>query len=88
VARLYLHVSPGAARNNFEPQPDGEYRVHLTARAMDGKANRALLLLLSDLLDVPKSRISIVRGAASRHKVIEVEDVADDELQLRLRRQS
>ena len=80
MARLHLIVSPGAKRNDLERQPDGVLRVHLTAPATDGKANRALLILLAERFQVPKSLISITRGAASRHKVIEVAGLPDDVL--------
>jgi uncharacterized protein YggU (UPF0235/DUF167 family) len=83
MARLYLHVSSGARRNDLEIQPNGDFRAYVTARAADGKANRALVVLLSELLAVPKSRISITRGEGSRHKVIAVDGLDDAELRTR-----
>ncbi len=80
MARLYLHVSPGARHNRLERRTDGAYRAYVTARAADGKANQALLRLLSRVLNIPKSTIVIDQGAASRHKVIGIVGLDDDDL--------
>jgi uncharacterized protein YggU (UPF0235/DUF167 family) len=49
---------------------------HLKARVRsvpeDGKANAALVSLLAEKLDVPKSAIRIASGAASRLKRVEI----------------
>jgi uncharacterized protein YggU (UPF0235/DUF167 family) len=67
-----------------EVESNGEYRVYLTARAVDGKANRAVLVLLAQYLGIPKSRISIARGATSRHKAIDVDCLEEHEMRARL----
>ena len=38
----------------------------------DGRANAAVIKLLSDHLGVPKSRLVIVRGLSSRLKTVQV----------------
>ena len=48
------------------------YAVWVRAPAREGKANEAVRAALSDCLGVPKTRIVLVRGAASSHKVFEV----------------
>ena len=53
---------------------DGDIlRVYTNAAPADGEANIAVIKMLSRYYDVPKSRISIVRGATSHNKVIEIE---------------
>ena len=42
--------------------------VAVSAPPAEGKANVALLRLLADIWDVPKSNLSIVSGAKSREK--------------------
>jgi hypothetical protein len=49
-------------------------KVYLTAVPVNGKANRDLIKLLSEKLDVNKSKISIIRGEKSSEKIIEVDD--------------
>ena len=48
-------------------------RARVSAPPEDGKANDALIRLLAAQLNVGRSRIQIVSGAASRTKVIEVQ---------------
>lgn len=52
---------------------ESEFRVAVREPAQDGKANRALIELLSDHFRIAKSAIKIVRGLHSRHKLIEVD---------------
>jgi uncharacterized protein YggU (UPF0235/DUF167 family) len=44
----------------------------VTAVPEDGKANEALIKVLSKALHIPKSAISLVRGATSRVKELEI----------------
>jgi uncharacterized protein len=49
--------------------------VRVTAPPVDGKANAALCALVAKRAGVPPSRVSVVRGTASRDKVVRVEGV-------------
>jgi uncharacterized protein len=46
--------------------------VRVTARAVEGAANRALLQAVADALGVRRSAVSLVVGKRSREKVVEV----------------
>jgi uncharacterized protein YggU (UPF0235/DUF167 family) len=48
----------------------GGLKVHLTAKPIDGEANKQLVEVLSEYLDVPKSTISISAGYNGRTKII------------------
>jgi uncharacterized protein YggU (UPF0235/DUF167 family) len=50
--------------------------VRVTAPPVDGKANAALCALVADRVGVAAGRVSVVRGASSRDKVVRVEGVA------------
>ena len=53
---------------------DGEpIKVYVTAPPVDDKANRQVIDMLSEYLDVPKRCIKIVKGEKSRNKLIEVD---------------
>ena len=52
-------------------------KIRIAAPAADNRANAELIRFLSEMLDVPKSSVSIRRGAAGRRKVIEVKGGAD-----------
>jgi uncharacterized protein len=47
----------------------------VSAPPVDGKANAALCALVAERAGVPPSRVSVVRGLASRDKVVRVEGV-------------
>ncbi len=84
MTRIAVRVQPGARRNAIERVADGALRVRVTSPPERGRANEAVLELLADALDVPKSRLSIVRGHRARQKVVEVEGLTDDELERRV----
>ncbi len=55
-----------------EPGSDGVWQARVQAPPVDGKANEAVIRLLSDHFGVPKSRITLVSGETSRLKTFEV----------------
>jgi len=70
---LKVKVIPGARKNVFHEEPQG-VKVHLTAPPVDGKANEALVAFLAEHYSVRPSRIEIIKGLKSRHKVINIKD--------------
>ena len=70
--RLFVNVHPGAKKNEVLRCQDGVWHIKVAAPPVEGKANKALVEFLSDLLDVSKSRIVIEKGAGSRHKLVTV----------------
>lgn len=73
-ARLALRVTPKASRNAvLAPETEGApLRVYVTSVPEGGKANAAVLKLLSKALGVPKSRLRIVQGETGRDKVVDI----------------
>lgn len=69
--KISIKVIPSAKVEQIQPALDGSLKVWLRARPKEGEANRALIKLLSDYYDVPKSLINIVSGPTSRNKVVE-----------------
>lgn len=67
-----IRVIPRAKQNNITLDADGTIRVHTTTAPTDGAANSAVIKMLADYFNVPKSQISIVRGTTSRNKVVEL----------------
>ncbi len=73
--RRLVHVvaKPGSSKGPLVvADPDGTLTVFLREKAVDGAANEALVRIVAEHLGVPKSRVSIRRGHASRHKTLEV----------------
>ncbi len=47
-------------------------RVKISQPPEDGKANKALIELLADYLNVKKNSLTIIAGEKSTHKIVEV----------------
>ncbi len=78
-----IKVLPNAKVNQIEMQPN-RMICRLKEKAMDGKANQALIRYLSEVLDVPQRCVSVVRGEKSREKVISIETLSEAEIEERL----
>ncbi len=75
-AALAVRVTPRASRNEIvEVLTDGTVKVRLTAPPVEGKANDALVDFLSNVLEVPPSRIEIVAGSTGRDKLVSIIDM-------------
>ena len=79
-----VRAQPGSSRNEISRGTDGMLRVRVTARAVEGAANKALIKLLSRRLGVAKSRIRIQSGETSRNKLIFIAGISEAELESRV----
>ena len=70
-----VRVIPRAARNEIAGVQGAALKVRLTAPAVDGAANSALIEFLAQRLGVRKSAVTIVSSSKSRSKTVRVEDV-------------
>ncbi len=74
MRRITVKVIPRAKQNQvLGTLNDDTIKVRLTAPPVDGAANKALIDLLSEVWDIPKSRIRVVKGETSRLKIVEVD---------------
>jgi uncharacterized protein len=85
---ITLEVSAGAKTSAF-PAGYNEWRkaigCRVTAPAVDGKANRAVITLVSERLAVSPARVHIESGTTSSQKQILVEGLARNDLLERLK---
>jgi hypothetical protein len=84
MARLRLHVTPGAREEGIAGWHGESLRLKVRERPEKGRANEAVLRLLARRLGIPRVSLRIVRGAASREKLVEVDGFSDEELRSRL----
>lgn len=71
--KISVRVLPRSSRNEVVGKmADGTLKVKLTAAPVDGKANEALIKLLSDEFKVARSKIKLVSGLTSKNKIIEI----------------
>lgn len=69
---LPVRVTPRGGRDCILPFQEGDLsiRIKVSAPPEDGKANLAVIRLLADVLGVPKSALTVLRGQQSREKQI------------------
>lgn len=80
--KLHIKVIPNARRTECagwesDPAHGRVLRVRVAAPPVEGKANEALRAFLSDCLNLPKSKVVLDRGSASRIKVFAIPDGTD-----------
>ena len=70
--RVAVRVRPGAARTAVGGRHGDALVVHVTARPAGGAATQAVLRAVAEAFGVPRRDVTLVTGAISRDKVIEV----------------
>jgi uncharacterized protein len=74
---IAVRLTPKASSNRIgeiRSLPDGteQLAIYVTAVPESGKANDAMLKLLSKHLGLAKSRLAVIKGATSRDKLVEI----------------
>jgi uncharacterized protein (TIGR00251 family) len=82
--RIAVQGHPGAKRNEVVRFEGEVWHLKIAAPATEGKANKALIEFLSEVLDISKSRITIDKGATGRHKLIVLEGITKEAAEERL----
>lgn len=87
--RILLRVKPGASRTAVGGRYDGAAGqalvVAVAARAVEGQATKAVLAAIAAAFGVRRSAVTLVRGATSRDKLVDV-DGDDTEIRPTLER--
>lgn len=72
MQRIEVRVVPRSKRPGVEAGPDGTLTVRVAQPAEDGRANAAVIEALAERFRVPKRAVTILRGHATRRKLIEI----------------
>ena len=75
---------PGASRSEMLRHDPRGLVIALAAPPDRGKANAELIELLARMLDVPRSAVSVIRGASARHKTVQISFGDPNTLAMRL----
>ena len=76
IKQIKIKLLPRSSINKIvETDETGEIKIKIKAPPVDGEANEELIRFLSKEWDIPKSKIKIVKGEKSKHKLIEVETI-------------
>lgn len=87
-AALTIRVTPRARRTEIgEVMKDGTLRIRVQQPPVEGKANKALIEFLAEMLGVRKNRIDIVAGRRGLDKLVSVLDMSAAEVQRRIEAQ-
>ncbi|MFK7768384.1 MAG: DUF167 domain-containing protein [Mariniblastus sp.] len=79
-----VKASPGSSRNAIRGIVAGAVKISVTVVAEKGKANSAIVKLLSKQLGISKSQIKLVAGLASSQKKVLVSGIELATLKSRL----
>ncbi|MGB7859971.1 MAG: DUF167 domain-containing protein [Acidimicrobiia bacterium] len=79
---LDIWVVPGAARSEITGLYDQKLRVRIAAPAEKGRANKEAIRYLTEILG---SKVVLVGGMSSRHKVFQVSGMETDSVERKLR---
>ena len=69
-SEITLHVQPGASRSELAGLHGDALKLRVSARAVEGAANAAVLEFVADWLHVPKRELKLLRGDKSRRKTV------------------
>ena len=81
MARIAVKVHPRAKRTAITGRFGGAWKLDLSAPPVDGEANEECIRFFAELAGVPRRAVSIVQGASSRTKVIDIEGAAQDRIE-------
>lgn len=74
AVRIRVRLTPKSSRDEIggveETSEGPAFKARVRAVPEDGKANAALIRLMSDWLNVPKSSVTLAAGARSRCKTL------------------
>jgi uncharacterized protein (TIGR00251 family) len=69
---ISVAVKPQAKREAVTQIGASEYKISVKAPPHEGKANLAVIELLSRHFCVPKSKVQIIRGHTARRKILTI----------------
>jgi uncharacterized protein (TIGR00251 family) len=76
-ATIDVRVIPRAGKSGIAGRRGDALLVRLNAAPVEGAANAELIDVLADAFDVPRRAVSIVSGARSRQKRVQIDGITD-----------
>ena len=77
--KIIVRAKPGVKKEYikettdlFEKNGERHFVVAVNERAVDGRANRAIVRAVAERFKVPPSRVRIVSGATAKEKIVEI----------------
>lgn len=77
-----IKVQPNASKERIVGEYNGQLKIAVTAAPEKGKANKAIIKLLSERLNIKVSSIKVISGETSREKKLFIEGLKASSLDL------
>ena len=85
MAILRVHVVANARSDAIVGVHGGAIKIKLRARAVEGKANAALIRFIAEQLKITQHSIVLKRGHRSRDKLIQILGLSEEDVHKRMR---
>lgn len=76
-----VHIQPNSSKNQVVGLYGDRLKIKIQSPPVDGKANACVIEFLSEIVDLAKSRVGILRGETSREKTVFFEGIDEAQLQ-------
>ena len=73
--QIILFVKPHSKKIFINQINSETFEIAITSRPEKGKANKEIIMLLSEFLKINKNRIRIIQGHKSRKKIVQIADL-------------
>jgi hypothetical protein len=70
--KISVRVKPNSKEEKVDKLLENEYVLRVKAPPKEGKANLAVIELLSEHFGIAKSRIVILKGHKSKNKIVQI----------------
>src|SRR3974390_712948 len=84
-ATFQVKVQPRAKKNAIVGEIGNAVKLALTAPPVEGRANQACIAFFAELLNVPRSSVTIAAGETGRNKLIRISGVSASQVESKLR---
>lgn len=72
---ITVKAKPGAKKNSISFESPEYLKVSINAPPVEGKANMELVKFFSELFDISRSSVQLLRGGSSKNKVLSLHGV-------------
>lgn len=79
-----VKVQPRASKNAITGAVGDALKLALTAPPVEGRANQAVIELLAEVLEIPRSSVTIASGETGRNKVVRIGGLSRQTVEERL----
>ncbi|MFC1892128.1 DUF167 domain-containing protein [Thermodesulfobacteriota bacterium] len=83
-SEISIKLLPRSSKNQIIIKANDVYRIKVTSPPIDGKANKALINILSKQLGIAKGNIEIISGRTSKNKRVRVKGLTKVEITQRM----